>query len=152
KATAQTGPQQMFAAMASLDASTVFTFNQAGKIWDGATLKERCTLEGMKVPTMNQVALSADGKRLVAGEFQGGGQPGRLRVWDASTGKEINLKLPAFNNGIQSVAISRDGQIIAASGVDASVKFWDTATGKERLSYQEPAGGPKDGRVFGFIL
>jgi serine/threonine-protein kinase len=153
KASVQTGAQQMFVAAASLDGSTVFAFHQAGKIWDGATLKERCTLEGMKAPTMNQVALSADGKRLVAGEFQGGGGggPGRIRLWDATTGKEINLKLPAFNNGIQTVAISRDGQTIAASGIDATVKLWDTATGKERLSYQE-APGPKDVRVFGFML
>src|SRR5206468_258630 len=81
--------QQFLLAAASSNGQTVVTFAQSGILWDGATLQQRATVEGMKMPNWNSLALSADGKRLAAGEFHGGGgvgggQPGRVRVWDTA--------------------------------------------------------------------
>src|SRR5262249_33729397 len=56
-ATVQTGVAQFMFAAANPSGQTVFTFNQFGKVWDGATLQQRAQLEGAKNPAMNAAAV-----------------------------------------------------------------------------------------------
>ena len=56
-----------------------------------------------------------------------------MRVWDIETGAEV-LQLQ-IEDGVTTVAMSPDGQYVAAGSLDKSVRVWDTRTGNlsERL-------------------
>jgi WD40 repeat protein len=47
-----------------------------------------------------------------------------VRIWDASTGAELNV-LRGHTNLVNSVAISRDGMRIVSGSNDKSVLVWD---------------------------
>ncbi len=73
-------------------------------------------------------ALSADGGTLVTPE-----ESGRIRVWDAATGRER----VSFDSGLvghgTDVAVSPDGSIVATTSggiFSSSVAFWDSSMGK----------------------
>jgi WD40 repeat protein len=117
------------------------------RVWEVGTGKEVFVL-GEHTGTVNGVAFSRDGRRLVScsGGFRvnlrGPGvlNPLNLRsddpkavpevkVWDAATGKELlTLSLPDKPN---SVAISRDGKVIATALQDSTARLYDATTGKE---------------------
>jgi WD40 repeat protein len=93
------------------------------KVWDAETGKHLLTLKG-HTESVRGVAFSPDGKRIISGGRD------RVRVWDVETAKEV-LELEANTKGVWRVAVSPDGKWIAGSGVDHSVKIWDTQTGKQ---------------------
>ena len=70
------------------------------------------------------VAFSTDGTRIVSNCWDS------VRVWDAWTGKELNV-LNGHTSKINSVAFSTDGTRIVSGSWDKSVRVWDTSTGKE---------------------
>jgi RNA polymerase sigma factor (sigma-70 family) len=99
------------------------------KMWDADTLAVRQTLEtdGQAVC----VALSADGKRVAAGD------PGRklVRLWDAATGAAG----PTLKTGTAEpwlVAFSPDGKTLLVGGSirggPAEVSQWDSETGQRK--------------------
>jgi WD40 repeat protein/serine/threonine protein kinase len=66
------------------------------------------------------VSVSADGRRLLSGD-----RGGRLRLWDANTGRE----LPRFDaapapSGVNAVAISPDGAEAVSAHRDGTVRVW----------------------------
>jgi WD40 repeat protein len=71
------------------------------------------------------VAYSPDGKKLATGGFYS-----PLRLWDASTGKEIR-RFEASNGTIDQVTFSPDGRLLASTGQDKIVHLWDPTTGNE---------------------
>jgi WD40 repeat protein len=79
------------------------------------------------------VAPSADGKLLAVAGWQGTPGNSRLpvvKVWDVADGKEQ----AAFRNRKifgTCVALTPDGQVLAANDENGGVRFWDTATGRE---------------------
>jgi WD40 repeat protein len=155
------GQQQFMQAGATADGRTIFTHaqnNSQGKIWDGTTLQERGTIEGLKNVGFNTISFSANGQRLALGEFQGQGGgdfSGRVRLWDVTALKELPVNLPAIKAGVQSVVLSPDGRLVAAAAMNGLVKLWDAETGQERLSHHEPGGpepGPGPRPRWGFML
>jgi WD40 repeat protein len=81
------------------------------RIWDVETGQET-----LFFPTNTRfgdaIAFSPDGKRLAtAGHYDG-----RLRLWDASTGRQ--MPSVRVNEGIESVAFSPDGRRVAVGGYD----------------------------------
>ena len=77
------------------------------------------------------VAFSPDGRSIVSGDFNG-----KIKVWDAETGKEIRT-LRVHEGPVESVAFSPDGRRIV-SGISCcwnnknnTVKVWDAETGQE---------------------
>jgi WD40 repeat protein len=76
--------------------------------------------------SINSLAFMPDGKSVVAA-----GDAGRVRVFDANTGKQLR-ELTGFTKIVNAVAVSSDGKTIAAAGVDNEVRFWD-ATGTAGL-------------------
>jgi WD40 repeat protein len=138
------GPNQFMNAAASADGRRVFTL-QGGKFWDGATLEPRGTLENPPGQQVHPVVLSADGSRLALGELLRGGGGGdnkcRVRVWDAGTGKELPLNLPALNGALTAVALAPDGKWVAAATSMGNIRLWDATTGQERVNVAEPAVG-----------
>jgi len=77
--------------------------------------------------SINSLAFLPDGKTLVAG-----GDAGRVRVFDAITGKQVR-ELSGFSKIVNAVAVSSDGKTIAAAGVDNDVRLWDAASGEAGL-------------------
>jgi WD40 repeat protein len=52
------------------------------------------------------------------------------RIWDAVTGKEVQV-LRGHTNRIVSASFSPDGRRIVTASWDRTARFWDTATGRE---------------------
>ena len=113
------------------------------KVFQAHTGKQVFDLKGQG-SLVTSVAVTADGKRLVSG-----GWNGTAKVWDLETGKEL-LTLKGHQGGILSVAISPDGKRIVTAGggkfyelgdsIDyeqsAEVKVWDAESGKEVLDLE----------------
>ena len=74
------------------------------------------------------VAYSPDGKRVAMGD-----NSGRVKVWDAATGKEL-LSFAAHSNIVEAIVFSPDGTRFATASDDKTAKVWDAATGKELLT------------------
>jgi WD40 repeat protein len=53
-----------------------------------------------------------------------------VRVWDASTGAELNV-LKGHTDSVNSVAFSTDGMRIVSGSYDKTVRVWDASTGAE---------------------
>ncbi len=115
-------------------------------VWDVARGKEI-----YKIPVERSVgmffgtgrpplAFSADGKRLAAGPV------GRVRVWDAATGKEM-AGLAGHRSSVNSLSYSSDGRELSSRCSNLLCR-WDAATGKEtgRVELSAP-GTPKLDRV-----
>ena len=74
--------------------------------------------------SVNSVAFSTDGICIVSGS-----RDNSVQVWDASTGKELNV-LNGHTDLVNSVAFSIDGTCIVSGSYDKSVRVWDASTGK----------------------
>jgi WD40 repeat protein len=72
------------------------------------------------------VAISADGKRVVSGSWDG-----TVKVWDAAAGQE-KLSLQGHTGPVSSVAFSPDRKRIASGSEDGTVKVWGAATGQQK--------------------
>jgi WD40 repeat protein len=77
---------------------------------------------------VNSVAVSRDGRRIVAG-----GGNGMVNLWNADTG-ERTRSLRGHTAGVACVAISPDGKRVASGGHDNTVNVWDADTGERVLS------------------
>ncbi|PPR05056.1 hypothetical protein CVT26_012670, partial [Gymnopilus dilepis] len=55
---------------------------------------------------------------------------GSIRIWDASTGTEIQLLQDDITTPTYSVAFSRDGSYIVSGSFDNSIRIWDASSGK----------------------
>jgi len=85
-------------------------------------------------------AFSPDGKHLVGGGYDSEGGGYFARLWETETGKERH-RLPFGAGGIRCVAYSPDGVTVAIGGdggKSLTVKLFEAATGKERLTIPFP--------------
>ena len=101
------------------------------KVWDAATGQQALSLKG-HIGTVDSVAYSPDGKRIVSG-----GVDKTVKVWDAATGQEA-LSLKGHTGAVTSVAYSPDGKRIVSGCNDKTVKVWDAATSQDRLTFGRP--------------
>lgn len=84
------------------------------------------------------LALSADGKRVAAGD-----ERGWVRVWEVETGKRLGV-LDAHEGAIRALALSPDGRHLASGGdhdADHTVRIWEAATGKELATLRGHTAG-----------
>jgi WD40 repeat protein/serine/threonine protein kinase len=92
------------------------------------------------------VAYSPDGERLASIVSAVPGWEGKVRVWDAQTGKEL---LTIKDHGTH-LAFSPDGKRIACGGDDKTVRVWDVQTGKVLFSLKVRHGGEFPGFSLAF--
>jgi PAS domain-containing protein len=95
------------------------------------------TLEG-RSRTVHGVAVSLDGRRIVAG-FRNH----TLKVWDLETGHELRT-LEGHSSGVTSVALTPDGRLAVSASSDRTLKVWDLEAGRE-LRTLEGHSGSVDG-------
>jgi RNA polymerase sigma factor (sigma-70 family) len=113
--------------------------NGTFRLWDAATGAEVRRL-GPLAPagvrtSLESVAFSPDGRLVAAGTGFGNelhDRPGVTRVWDVATGKVL-LDFGGHRGGVAAVAFGPGGKLFASGSHDATIRLWDTATGKERL-------------------
>jgi WD40 repeat protein len=78
------------------------------------------------------LAFSADGKTLAAITNRGytGGIDAPVELWNVETGAHV-ASLRYHNTGVMAAAFAPDGSVIATSGIDNRLRFWDGKTGKD---------------------
>lgn len=79
---------------------------------------------------INGAALSADGERVVTGNYGGYSEWGPVVVFDVKTGKKLLTIGDAHSLNCDAVAFSPNRKRIASGGRDSLVKVWDAETGK----------------------
>ena len=72
---------------------------------------------------IDAIALSPDNRRLISGSWDN-----TLRVWDASTGREVRQLLDN-SRGIKGLVFAPDGKMFVSGGQE--VCLWDISAGKE---------------------
>lgn len=122
------------------------------KLWDTTTGKLITTLTDKSLNSttgkslksihfyisyISGLAWSADGKVIASI-----GGSNTIQLWDKTTGNLIKTLRKDTNNGVRrrvdiddfdlenTIAWSRDGKIIATTGVDSNIELWDVTTGK----------------------
>ena len=99
------------------------------------------------------VAFAADGKTLAAGC-----DDGSTRLWNVATGRLLDTLMPTDDgpkaavrpeaavpgarDAVHALAFTPDGGTLATGGMDKTIRLWDVATSRVRLSLRCP-----DGRV-----
>jgi WD40 repeat protein len=158
-------------AVFSPDSQRLVTNDLSGvlKIWDvsparsGTVSAPLLTIKCEKYYTRLR-AVSRDGTRLAAvctptreGRGPGAAQPASplvgspptVFIWDIATARgeitEPVLRLHGHTGSVDSLCWSPDGTRLASSGIDRTVKLWETLTGQELLSLGDTAFGT--GRV-----
>jgi hypothetical protein len=130
--------------------------DKTAKVWDTTSGKVILTFERHHRP-VHCVAYSPNGQWIASGNpvsldvtdpsgtaltYHLGGRPrlpGKVIVWDATTGREI-LTLRGHTGPVNSVAFSPDGTRLASASDDQTVKLWDVTTGEALLTLQGHRG------------
>ena len=87
----------------------------------------RASVETYCEPSVNAVAVTPDGARIVSGA-----NDSTARVWDAKTGVEL-LQLKGHTGAVNSVAVTPDGARIVTGSSDNTARIWDAKTGAALL-------------------
>jgi WD40 repeat protein len=69
------------------------------------------------------VALSADGRLLTSGNFDG-----TVQLWQAPEGQPL-ATLSGHTGPAYRVALSADGRLLASGGQDGTVRLWEVSSG-----------------------
>ncbi len=114
--------------------------NSAVDFYDSASGERRFSAHAREVQQTERLRADANGSRVHLPDSEN-----RLRVWDATTGREVD-DAKEFIAGIAALAIASDGQtlIAAATMSDPRIRRWEVSTGKElpELPSLKSFGGP----------
>lgn len=105
----------------SPDGRWLTAYGDSVKVWQVDTWDEVLSI---KAGWVGSIVISSDSRRIITGI-----RDGRLRVWDITTGSELDAR-QAYQDGkqVSELAISRDGRWIAAGTSDGDVKIWNAVT------------------------
>jgi dipeptidyl aminopeptidase/acylaminoacyl peptidase len=97
--------------------------DEAVRVWDVATGKERLLLRGHQ-DAVRAVAFAPDGATLASGS-----RDRTVRLWDPATGKELR-RIEGHRGSVAAVAFSPDGKLLASGASDTTMLVWDLTDGK----------------------
>jgi len=108
-------------------------------VWDLATGRELCTIQGHRTDRPSLVFVPPDGKTLAL-------SGGKITIHDATTGKQKAALLTTHGIVATALAVSADGSILASVEQGCTeqpvrvpyyqVVLWDIATGKELAMFE----------------
>jgi hypothetical protein len=126
-------PEPMSTLAFSPDGKLLCTGSLRGaiRLWDADSGKELGQLSGHTL-YIDQVVFSPDGECLASVSHDG-----TARLWNLRSRQEIWSVNVVF--GV-SLAISRDGRSLAASGTSETIGVWEIASGKERATFHSNSG------------
>ena len=104
--------------------------------WDSETGARKSTIEGNSGDGISALTYSPDGATLATGTLSG-----KIRLWDATTGKHKKTFIGTAGN-VSSIVFSPDGHRIISGGDNKTIQFWDAVTGQQL----EPITGHDDYR------
>lgn len=114
-------------------ADTVGQFN----LWDPASGKRLIGWRG-KEPCVRSIVFTADSKGLISASSDSddllSAKSHRICLWDTATGAEVR-QFGVRPSEVASLAISRDGKLLASGGNDALVRLWDVRSGNPSPSF-----------------
>jgi WD40 repeat protein len=91
--------------------------------WDGKTGRRLPPLE--RDLAISEFTFSADSKEIATVSHEG-----TVSVWTAGTQKKLST-IETHGSRLSYIALSRNGDVLAASRQDGRVKMWDVASGEE---------------------
>ncbi len=124
--------------------------NTSLKLWDFTTGKMLFDLKGHN-SLIFAVAFSPDGKMLASTAQRTSNDSNvtaEIKLWDVATGRELATFGPTDGGGLNSIAFSPDGRLLAGGGRRAGndevpigkVLLWNVADGKEVAVFETPPG------------
>jgi WD40 repeat protein/uncharacterized caspase-like protein len=116
----------------------------AVKIWDLSSGKDLRRLPHDEDQSGGLLALGADRKIVVDAD-----QHGLITLYDSESVKPLRT-LKGHWLSINAVAFTPDGQTLASTGSDGTVKLWDLAAGRELQSIVLPKGDGYNGLALAF--
>jgi WD40 repeat protein len=118
--------------------NTVVTGHSSGRLrqWDVRTGKEQKVIRTTFDGTISLMVLSSDGKTLATSSNSNGINQ-KVYLWDAATLTPKAVQ-PGHTQQIVVAAFSPDGRIVATSGRDRTVRFWEPRTGKLIRTIETP--------------
>jgi WD40 repeat protein len=111
------------------------------RIWDAVT-RECLFVLKCRGENANRVLFSKDGRRLATlssgGFFSNNPEP--IQIWDPGRGEEI-AAVAGHEEEITGFAFSPDGRSLVSSSKDGTLRLWETETGREVATLQQPRFG-----------
>jgi WD40 repeat protein/uncharacterized protein YndB with AHSA1/START domain len=108
------------------------SWDKTAKVWDTQTQKEIATLDHEQ--GIYHAAISPDGKHVACTQKK------EIWVWDVDA-KSVQFNIDGHEGGVQSVAFSPDGTLIASSAADKTVRVWKADSGDQLAVMQGHTGG-----------
>jgi WD40 repeat protein len=115
-------------------------FTTTVRIWDMAAGKVVSNLTMSNVAIAKSLALSPDGKTVIASARTSGDSRGLIHIWDVATGKlKHELKLEAG-----ALVVSPDSRLLAGA-VEGAILIWELQTAKQLSGHDEAHTGEVNG-------
>jgi WD40 repeat protein/DNA-binding SARP family transcriptional activator len=112
-----------------------------GKIWDANTGIELSGFGEKTYEDMDGVAWLSDGTRIATTSQS----LHSAHLWDVMSGKLL-MTYSGHNDGVNSIAPTRDGKLLLTASADSTGRVWDVETGDEQLILEGHLSAVMDAR------